>query len=85
MGKGADGKVLCIAMYPWFACRLQPSFLHLANKLAGKLRLDAFNHCPHLIGFIPIAVPHVDGLPPGSETTVDVHVFLHHLIITEID
>ncbi|KAI4343001.1 hypothetical protein MLD38_027554 [Melastoma candidum] len=43
----------------------------------------------HLTSFLhlanKLAVPHVDGLPPGSETTADVPVSLHHLLMTAMD
>lgn len=74
------------------------AFLHLANKLArrghrttllipkGKLpKLEPFNLHPELITFVPITVPHVDGLPHGAETTSDVPFPLHSHIMTAMD
>ncbi|KAL4626952.1 hypothetical protein ACB092_05G132900 [Castanea dentata] len=87
-----------IMMYPWFATGHLTSFLHISNKLAERghrvsfllptktqAKLEPFNLHKNLISFIPIIVPHVDGLPPGSETTSDVPFPLHSLIMTAID
>ncbi|KDP21029.1 hypothetical protein JCGZ_21500 [Jatropha curcas] len=87
-----------IAMYPWFALGHLTSFLHLSNKLAErghkisfllppktKSNFEPFNLYPNLITLIPIDIPHVDGLPPGSETTADVPFPLHPLIMTAMD
>ncbi|GFS34771.1 UDP-Glycosyltransferase superfamily protein [Actinidia rufa] len=87
-----------IAMYPWFALGHITPFLHLSNKLAKKghkisfliptktqQKLKPFNLHPDLITFIPVTVPHVDGLPPGTETTYDVPDTLHALVMTAMD
>ncbi|KGN43487.1 cyanidin 3-O-galactoside 2''-O-xylosyltransferase FGGT1 [Cucumis sativus] len=76
---------LHIAMYPWFAFGHMIPFLQIANKLANKghrisifipsktlPELQHFNHFPNLITFVLITVPHVDGLPPGAQTTADI-------------
>ncbi|KAK7845453.1 anthocyanidin 3-o-glucoside 2''-o-glucosyltransferase [Quercus suber] len=87
-----------IVMYPWFAMGHLTSVLHISNKLAERghrvsfllptntqAKLEPFNLHKNLISFIPITVPHVDGLPPGSETTSDVPFPLHSLIMTAMD
>ncbi|KAH1091392.1 hypothetical protein J1N35_018649 [Gossypium stocksii] len=87
-----------IAMYPWFALGHITPYVHMANKLAERghkiafflppktqLKVEAFNLHPHLITFIPIIVPHVEGLPLGAETTNDVPFPLHPLIMTAMD
>ncbi|KAA3452931.1 anthocyanidin 3-O-glucoside 2''-O-glucosyltransferase-like [Gossypium australe] len=87
-----------IAMYPWFALGHITPYVHLANKLAERghkisfflppktqHKVEAFNLHPHLITFIPITVPHVEGLPLGAETTNDVPFPLHPLIMTAMD
>ncbi|CAI9087357.1 OLC1v1021412C1 [Oldenlandia corymbosa var. corymbosa] len=76
---------LSIAMYPWFAMGHLTAFLHMANKLAERghrisffhpkntiSKLQNFNLYPDLLNFIPLDVPQVEGLPPGSETTADI-------------
>ncbi|KAB2064990.1 hypothetical protein ES319_A09G059400v1 [Gossypium barbadense] len=87
-----------IAMYPWFALGHITPYVHMANKLAERghkisfflppktqHKVEAFNLHPHLITFIPIVVPHVEGLPLGAETTNDVPFPLHPLIMTTMD
>ncbi|XP_073127877.1 cyanidin 3-O-galactoside 2''-O-xylosyltransferase FGGT1-like [Henckelia pumila] len=76
---------LKIVMYPWLAMGHLTTFLHLSNKLAERghsiffilptktqSKLNQFNLHPHLITFIPIKIPHVQGLPEGAETTADI-------------
>lgn len=85
-------------MYPWFALGHITPFLHMSNKLARKghrisffvptktqSKIQHFNGFPHLITFVPITVPHVDGLPLGAETTSDVPSPLIPLIMTAMD
>ncbi|KAK2393639.1 cyanidin 3-O-galactoside 2''-O-xylosyltransferase FGGT1 [Trifolium repens] len=85
-------------MYPWFALGHLTSYLHISNKLAERghkvsflmprntiNKLEHFNHHPNLISFIPVTIPHVDGLPLGSETTADLPLALHSLLMTAMD
>lgn len=87
-----------VAMYPWFALGHLTSYLHISNKLAERghkisflmpkntiSKLEDFNLHPDLISFIPITIPHVDGLPLGSETTADLPFSLHSLLMTAMD
>ncbi|XP_010277785.1 PREDICTED: anthocyanidin 3-O-glucoside 2''-O-glucosyltransferase-like [Nelumbo nucifera] len=87
-----------VVMYPWFAFGHLTPFLHLSNKLAerghrisfllptkARAKLEAFNLHPDLIRFVPLVVPHVDGLPAGAETTNDVPLHLQPLIMSAMD
>ncbi|XP_062104643.1 cyanidin 3-O-galactoside 2''-O-xylosyltransferase FGGT1-like [Humulus lupulus] len=89
---------LHIAMYPWFAFGHITPFLYLSNKLAQKghrisfliptktqSKMDHLNRFPALITFVPITVPHVEGLPIGAETTHGVPHSLVPLIMTAMD
>ena len=91
-------KTFHIVMYPWFAMGHLTAFLHISNKLAERghrvsfflpnktqAKLESFNLHKDLISFIPIIVPHVDGLPPGAETTADVPFPLLSLLMTAMD
>ncbi|PRQ29044.1 putative anthocyanidin 3-O-glucoside 2''-O-glucosyltransferase [Rosa chinensis] len=94
----SDDQTLHIAMYPWFAMGHLTAFLHISNKLAERghkisfflplktqSKLQHYNLRPHLITFIPLNVPHVDGLPPGTETTADIPLSLGSLLATAMD
>uniref|UniRef100_A0A2N9E9B8 Glycosyltransferase subfamily 4-like N-terminal domain-containing protein n=1 Tax=Fagus sylvatica TaxID=28930 RepID=A0A2N9E9B8_FAGSY len=91
-------KTLHIVMYPWFAMGHLTSFLHISNKLDERghkisfflpnktqAKLEPFNLHKDRISFIPITVPHVDGLPSGAETTADVPFLLQPLLMTAMD
>ncbi|KAJ6416661.1 hypothetical protein OIU84_002515 [Salix udensis] len=85
-------------MYPWFALGHLTAFVHFSNKLAERghrisfflpkntqSKFEPFNLHPDLITFIPITVPHVHGLPTGTETTADVPFPLQPLLMTAMD
>ncbi|OMO65247.1 UDP-glucuronosyl/UDP-glucosyltransferase [Corchorus olitorius] len=74
------------------------SFLHLSNKLAERghkisfflptklqSKFEPFNLHPNLITFIPVTIPHVNGLPPGTQTTADIPLSLQHLLLAAMD
>ncbi|KAK6149963.1 hypothetical protein DH2020_017488 [Rehmannia glutinosa] len=75
---------LTIVMYPWFAMGHLTPYLLTANKFAERGHkiiliippkaqsiLGPLNLHPGLIGFRPIPIPHVEGLPAHIETTND--------------
>lgn len=80
----AHNSCLHIVMYLWFGLGHITPFLRLSNKLDRKghkisfvptktqSRVQHLNLFPHLITFVPIVVPNVEGLPLGAETTSDV-------------
>lgn len=83
--KQGGSQSLHTVMYPWYGLSHLTSFLRLSNKLAERghkvsfflptktqPKLSPQNHHPHLITFFPITVPHVDGLPLGTETPHEV-------------
>ncbi|KAI9083040.1 hypothetical protein K1719_034944 [Acacia pycnantha] len=88
-----------ISMYPWLALGHISPYVQLSNKLAQRghrisifiptrtlSKLQHLNLHPHLITFIPITVPHVEGLVPhGAETTSDVDPSLIPLLMTAMD
>ncbi|XP_059645852.1 cyanidin 3-O-galactoside 2''-O-xylosyltransferase FGGT1-like [Cornus florida] len=91
-------KAFHIVMYPWFALGHLTAHLHISNKLAERgykisffipnntqPKLEHFNLHPDLINFISVNVPHVDGLPPGAETTADVPYSMQSLIMAAMD
>ncbi|KAL6314737.1 hypothetical protein AAG906_027084 [Vitis piasezkii] len=94
----AKSPKLHIAMFPWFAFGHMIPYLNLSNELAGRghkitfilprkaqSKLQHLNFHPALITFHPLIVPHVDGLPPGTETASDIPVSLTYLLATALD
>ncbi|CAN1748316.1 UDP-glycosyltransferase 79B8 [Linum perenne] len=91
-------KQLTVAMFPLFAMGHITPFLHLSNGLAARGHRISFlvptrtipkvahlsNH-PALITFHPITVPHVAGLPVGSELIADVPPHLTGHIFAALD
>nr|KYP45070.1 Anthocyanidin 3-O-glucosyltransferase [Cajanus cajan] len=94
----ASAAPLHIAIFPWFAMGHLTPTLHLSNKLAQRghrisfilpkrtqTKLQHLNLHPHLITFVPITVPRVDGLPHDAETTSDLPLSLFPLLATALD
>jgi len=92
------GKQLHIVMFSWFAMGHMIPFLHLTNKLVERghkttfllpkkaiLLLASLNLHPTLNTLHPITIPHVDPLPPGSETTSDIPIHLTNHLATTMD
>ncbi|KAG8646640.1 UDP-glycosyltransferase 79B6 [Manihot esculenta] len=89
---------LHLLMFPWFAVGHMTPFLHLANSLAERgcsttfllptkaiQQLQHFNLYPHLITLQSLTVPHVDGLPIGTQTASDIPLELNHLLAIALD
>ncbi|MCD7448878.1 UDP-glycosyltransferase [Datura stramonium] len=79
------------------SCHITP-FLHLSNELAkrgheisflcpkkAQIQVENINFHPNLIKFHSIKIPHVDGLPLGTETASDVPIFLTCHLATALD
>ncbi|XP_051134940.1 cyanidin 3-O-galactoside 2''-O-xylosyltransferase FGGT1-like [Andrographis paniculata] len=89
---------LKIMMYPWFAMGHLTAYLHISNKLAERgheiffivpsrtqSKISHHSRHPNLIRFCPILIPHVDGLPHGTETTADVPFSKYSLLRHAMD
>ncbi|KAI4333628.1 hypothetical protein L6164_018409 [Bauhinia variegata] len=87
-----------IAMLPWFATGHMTPFLHFSNELAkrghkitfllpqkAQQQLQHLNLYPHLINFHILTVPHVDGLPLGTETASEIPISLNYLLAAAMD
>ncbi|RDY08825.1 UDP-glycosyltransferase 79B30, partial [Mucuna pruriens] len=87
-----------IAMYPWLALGHISAYTHLANKIAKKghrisffipkrtkAKVEHLNRYPHLITFIDITIPPVEGLTPDAETTSDIPPQLTLRLVAALD
>ncbi|XP_022718009.1 UDP-glycosyltransferase 79B6-like [Durio zibethinus] len=94
----SDCSKLHIALFPWFAFGHFIPYIHLSNKLAQKghkvsfllpkgiqPKLEHLNQYPHLIRFFPLVLSHVDGLPPGAESTSNVPLELQKYLAIALD
>ncbi|KAF2286070.1 hypothetical protein GH714_010156 [Hevea brasiliensis] len=73
-------------------------FLHLSNRLAERgysstfllpikaiQQLQHLNLYPHLITFHPLTVPHVEGLPEGTQNASDIPIQFTYLLAAAMD
>ncbi|KAF6170034.1 hypothetical protein GIB67_042839 [Kingdonia uniflora] len=96
MGSSSSNK-LHIVMFPWFAFGHISPFLQLSNKLSSHgVKISFFSasgNIPRIslmvnnnnIKLIPLTLPTVDGLPPGSESTSDMPPHMAELLKTCLD
>nr|BAC10994.1 rhamnosyl transferase [Nierembergia sp. NB17] len=94
-------KVLHVVMFPFFAFGHISPFAQLANKLsshgvkvsfftasgnASRLR-SMLNSAPTTthIDIVPLTLPHVEGLPPGSESTAELTPVTAELLKVALD
>ncbi|XP_027063752.2 anthocyanidin 3-O-glucoside 2'''-O-xylosyltransferase [Coffea arabica] len=93
-----EGKRLHVAMFPGLATGHMTPFLHLANELAkrghkvsylltkkAKIQLECGNLYPDVVTFHVLPVPHVEGLPPGTENASEIPIFLNSLFALAFD
>ncbi|KAJ9182944.1 hypothetical protein P3X46_006874 [Hevea brasiliensis] len=87
-----------LLMFPWFAFGHMTPFLHLSNRLAERgysstfllpikaiQQLQHLNLYPHLITFHPLTVPHVEGLPEGTQNASDIPIQFTYLLAAAMD
>ncbi|KAK7313092.1 hypothetical protein VNO77_37490 [Canavalia gladiata] len=91
-------KLLHIVMFPWFATGHMTPFVYLSNELAkrghkitfllprkAELQLQHLNRYPHLFTFHTLTIPHINGLPQGTETASEIPISLNHLLVIAMD
>ncbi|CAK9182050.1 unnamed protein product [Ilex paraguariensis] len=89
---------LHVVMFPFLAFGHISPFVQLSNKLsshgvrisffsaAGNVhRIKAMLHHSQTIQIIPLTIPHVDGLPPGLESTAEMTPSASELLKVAID
>nr|BAU68119.1 UDP-rhamnose:delphinidin 3-O-glucoside rhamnosyltransferase [Lobelia erinus] len=82
--KGENEQQIHVAMFPFFAFGHISPFVQLSNKLSSKgvkisfftaagnaERIKKMLHLTSTTQIISLTLPHVDGLPPGIESTAD--------------
>ncbi|GAA0186097.1 hypothetical protein Leryth_027492 [Lithospermum erythrorhizon] len=98
MASDCNPKKFHIVMFPWFAIGHMTPFLHLSNELAerghqisllcpkkAQIQLEHLNMHKDKITFHVLPVPHVEGLPVGTETASEIPMFLTGHLVTAMD
>ncbi|ESR34268.1 hypothetical protein CICLE_v10004868mg [Citrus x clementina] len=96
--ESAEADQLHVVMFPWFAFGHISPFVQLSNKLSlhgvkvsffsapGNIpRIKSSLNLTPMADIIPLQIPHVDGLPPGLDSTSEMTPHMAELLKQALD